>query len=61
MNSNEFHTTWAKNWTKNYRDFYATNEVLDLYNVRDNVYAAQREFEKHLSELMNYGSHQPLY
>ena len=60
MDSN-FHTTWAKNWAKNYREFSETNEVLTYTNVRGCVCTAQREFEKHLSKLMNYGSHQPLY
>ena len=56
-----FHTKWALVWAKNYREFSETNEVLTYTNVRGCVCEAQREFEKHLSEVMNYGSHQPLY
>ncbi|QIN96977.1 hypothetical protein [Synechococcus phage MA10] len=56
-----FHTEWALVWAKNYREFSETDELLTYTNVRGCVCEAQREFERHLSEVMNYGSHQPLY
>ena len=59
--SPDFHTKWALVWAKNYRDFSATEEILTRVNVRDVVCEAQREFERHLSVVMNYGDHQPLY
>ena len=57
----QFHTDWANTWARNYHEFSETNDLLTYTNVRGCVCEAQREFEKHLSELMNYGTHQPLY
>lgn len=60
MDSN-FHTYWANTWSQHYIEFSETDETLTYTNIRSNVCEAQREFERHLSEVMNYGSHQPLY
>lgn len=60
MDSN-FHTEWSLTWSKNYQDFDRTNELMCYTNLRGPVCEAQRQFEMHLSEVMNHGSHQPLY
>ena len=59
--SSEFHTEWGLNWAKNVKDFSELAEATAYVNLRPNVYEAQRQFETHLSEIMNYGTHQPLY
>lgn len=59
--STAFHTKWALTWAGNVKEFTKSNEALSYTNVRATICEAQREFERHLSEVMNYGSHQPLY
>ena len=54
----DFHTFWALCWADNYRNFSVTNDTLVYRNVRGTVSEAQREFETHLSELMNHRPHQ---
>ena len=56
--STEFYTVWARTWAQNYKEFEELNEQLHYGNVRGNVCEAQREFEKHLSEIMNHQPHQ---
>ena len=57
----EFHTNWAKAWAENVRDFTEANETLTYTNVRATICEAQREFERHLSEVMNHQPHQQLF
>jgi hypothetical protein len=59
--SAEFSTEWAKTWAKNYTEFSETNEQLVYTNARSVILEAQREFEKHLSNLMNHQAHQSEY
>ena len=54
----EFSTKWAISWAKNVVDFSEVAETLTQSNIRPTVYEAQREFEKHLSEVMYHRSHQ---
>ena len=54
----EFSTKWAISWAKNVVDFTEVSESLEHSNIRPIVYDAQREFEKHLSEVMYHRSHQ---
>ena len=54
----EFSTKWAIEWSKNVVDFDEVAESLTYKNLRPAVYDAQREFEKHLSEVMYHRSHQ---
>jgi hypothetical protein len=59
--TDEFSTEWALNWAKNYTEFSETSEQLVYTNVRSVILEAQREFEKHLSNLMNHQAHQSEY
>ena len=54
----EFSTKWSIEWAKNTVDFDEVAESLTYRNIRPTVYEAQREFEKHLSEVMYHRSHQ---
>jgi len=54
----EFSTKWAISWSKNVVDFSEVAETLTSSNIRPIVYEAQREFEKHLSEVMYHRPHQ---
>jgi hypothetical protein len=57
----QFYTEWALNWAKNVESFTEMADSVCYVNLRPNVYEAQREFEKNLTEVMNYGTHNPLY
>jgi hypothetical protein len=59
--STAFHTKWAKVWAENVKEFTETNETLSYTNVRATICEAQREFERHLSEVMNHQPHQQLF
>ena len=54
----EFATRWANYWKDNFNRIQESEQLMTYRTIRGELINSQKQFERHLHNLMNHRSHQ---